>query len=406
MKQNIGSIAMILLIAGSFHACEKGREENIYSFRSGRETRWISFENPNGEKGRGGTINRGAKGKAFDNIKAGETKVIMDVDGPGIIHRWWATIDNRSPEMLRSLRIDMYWDHEEKPAVSVPFGDFFGPGLGLTAAYESELFSSPEGKSFNSYLKMPFRKHAKITVTNESDRQLNHLFYDINYELRNRLPANTLYLHAYWNRSWDTPPGEDYVILPELQGSGRFLGCQIGLNVDPLYGDTWWGEGEVKMYLDGDGELPTLVGTGTEDYIGTGWSQGLFNNRFQGCLISDTVKKQWTFYRYHIPDPVWFNTDIRVTIQQMGGDRMNQVRSLMDKGVPLIPVTVGIVDHMVPLLDMDPPATLGDPRLPEVGWTNFYRTDDYSSVAYFYLNKPSSDLPGLPGLNVRLHDLR
>jgi len=406
MRYHYRSIIFVLIMVGVFVACGEPRSHEIYSMPSGRETRWVSFENPSGAKGQGGLINRGAKGKAFDHIKAGETKVILDVKGPGIIHRWWATIDNRSPEMLRSLRIDMYWDNEEKPAVSVPFGDFFGPGLGKTAAYESELFSSPEGKSFNAYLKMPFRKHARITVTNESDRQLNHLFYDINYELVKRLPVNTLYLHAFWNRSWDTPAGEDYTILPQIAGRGRFLGCHIGLNVNPAYGDTWWGEGEVKMYLDGDDDYPTLVGTGTEDYIGTGWSQGKFNNRFQGCLISDPEKQQWTFYRYHVPDPVWFGKDIRVTIQQMGGDRMNKVLDLMDAGVDLIPVTVGIVDHVVPLLDMDPPATLGDPRLPKVGWTNFYRTDDYSSVAFFYLDKPSSDLPELPPLNVRLHDLR
>lgn len=406
MKISIWFTLYLLFMSAFFSACTIRQEEGVYLMPEGRETRWVSFENPGGEKGKGGLVNRGAKGKAFDKIESGETKVIMDVKGPGIIHRWWATIDDRSAEMLRSLRIDMYWDHAEKPAVSVPFGDFFGPGLGKTAAYESELFSSPEGKSFNSYLKMPFKEHARITVTNESGRQLNHLFYDINYERVKKLPANTLYFHAFWNRSWDTPPGEDYVILPELSGRGRYLGCQIGLNVDPAYGDTWWGEGEVKMYLDGDGDHPTLVGTGTEDYIGTGWSQGRFNNRFQGCLISDAEKKQWTFYRFHIPDPVWFHEDIRVTIQQMGGDRMDKVRALMDKDVPLIPVTVGVVDHMLPLLDMEPVGTLGDPRIPRKGWTNFYRTDDYSSVAYFYLDKPATDLPPLPALDIRLHDLR
>ena len=119
----------------------------MYSFNDNASTRWSSPENRNGVKGAGGKENSTAKGHAYDAIKAGESYVLLETDGPGIINRMWVTINDRSPEMLRSLRLDMYWDGENKPAVSVPFGDFFGVGLGKTTVFQNALFASPEGRS-------------------------------------------------------------------------------------------------------------------------------------------------------------------------------------------------------------------------------------------------------------------
>jgi hypothetical protein len=168
----------------------------------------------------------------------------------------------------------------------------------------------------------------------------------------------------------------------------------MGIITDPHYQKSWWGEGEVKIYLDGDDNLPTLNGTGTEDYIGTGWGQGVFIHQFQGCLVADEPNRQWAFYRYHVPDPVFFQQDCKVTIQVMGGDMINKVREYKKNGAPMIPVTVSTDKGFLKLLEQNPVPDLMDEKLPE-GWTNFYRSDDVSATVYFYLHKPTNELPAL-----------
>lgn len=360
----------------------------------GTVTRWTSFENPDGEKGAGGMENQGAKGHAFENVEAGETVTLLDLEGAGVIKRIWLTIIDRSPEMLRSMRIDMYWDEAEKPAVSAPLGDFFGISLGQTVPFESALFTNPEGRSFNSFVPMPFKEGARITVTNESGTDLRMLFYDINLLKVDEHGEDVLYFHAYWNRNLKTSLREDFEILPRIEGSGRFLGTNIGILTNPLYGDSWWGEGEVKMYVDGDGEYPTLVGSGTEDYVGTAWGQGTYAHDYQGSPVAEPATGEFAFYRYHIPDPVYFKNDIKVTIQQIGGAPTERVRAMEKEGAPMIPISTDHDSGFVKLLEMSPKPGLHDPDFPE-GWTNFYRRDDVSATAYFYLDKPTSSLPNL-----------
>ncbi|TNF41357.1 MAG: DUF2961 domain-containing protein, partial [Bacteroidetes bacterium] len=296
-------------------------------------------------------------------------------------------------------------DGEVKPAVSAPFGDFFGNGLGRMVAHQNELFANPEGRSFNCFIPMPFKTAAKVVVSNEGSADLNMLFYDINFvQIKEWNPEN-LYFHCYWNRDTATTPGVDYTILPKIEGKGRFLGVNFGVIGNPVYQKSWWGEGEVKMYLDGDGDLPTLVGTGTEDYIGIAWGQGAFVNRYTGCLVADTDKDHWTFYRYHIPDPVMFKTDLRVTIQAMGGNNKQKVIEMLDKGVPLIPVTIQNEKNFIRLMDSIQPVDLKNPELID-GWTNFYRSDDWSSTAFFYLEKPVNQLPELARTEIRTYKLK
>lgn len=378
--------------------------QELYTFPAGKpQTGWSSFENPKGLKGKGGAENKGAKGHASEMLRPGETKVLLDVQGAGSIQRIWMTVSDRSPQMLRSLVLHMYWDGEKKPAVSVPLGDFFGIGLGRTASFQSALFANPEGRSFNCYIPMPFRKGARIVIVNESDKSEN-LFYDINFvRVPNHAPE-VLYFHGYWNRNTGTELGEDFELLPKVSGKGRFLGCNLGIITDTAYGQSWWGEGEVKIYLDGDGQLPTLVGSGTEDYVGTGWGQGAYTHWYQGSPVADAEKRQWAFYRYHIPDPVYFYTDCRVTIQQMGGDQGENVKKLALSGARLIPVTVAIESGYIKLLEMNPVPKLTDANFPS-GWTNFYRKDNLSATAYFYLNKPVSSLPSLASLKERVEGL-
>jgi hypothetical protein len=378
---------------------------NMFEYSDNIEPRWVSFENITGSKGRGGMENYGAKGHACDSITAGSTKTLLKIEGPGVINRIWITISDRSPEMLRSLIINMYWDNEEKPAVSVPFGDFFGIGLGKTTVYENALFANPEGRSFNCFIQMPFKEAARIELVNDSDADLPMVFYDIDLQLMKTWDDSFLYFHSYWHRDTATMLENDFEIMPPVNGKGRFLGSNICINANPRYKDCWWGEGEVKIYLNGDNEYPTLIGSGTEDYIGTAWGQGQFCNKYTGCLVADSKNLQWAFYRYHISDPVYFKTDCRVTIQQIGGNIKDQVIELQKQKVNLIPITIHEAPKMIHIYKKDSSVNLEDPELPNA-WTNFYRSDDLAATAYFYLNSPGNELPALQQLSVRVYKLK
>jgi hypothetical protein len=331
--------------------------------------------------------------------------VLLDVTGPGIISRIWLTVADRSPEMLRSLKLEMFWDNEAKAAVSVPLGDFFGVGLGRTARFHNALFASPEGRSFISFVPMPFKRGARIQVTNESAKELTHIYFDVDYQVPAKWSDNNLYFHAYWSRDVATTIGRDFELLPRVTGRGRFLGVSVGVNANPVYKDTWWGEGEVKIFLDGDRDHPTFAGTGSEDYIGTGWGEGEFFNDFSGCLVADEKHLQWAFYRFQIPDPVFFESGCRVTLQQIGGGPRATLAALQHANVPLVPVSVDIEGKVVLLYREGAVARADDPKLPD-GWMNFYRSDDVSATAYFYLGRPSDDLPALQPVASRTEALK
>ena len=355
-------IPFIILITLSIF--QELRAQQLYEMPKGAQSRVSSFENMNGVKGNGGRENNGAKGHAFEQVKAGETKTLLDIKGAGVIGRIWCTASDRSPEMLRSLRIKIYWEGAMKPAVDVPLGDFFCAGLGIMTAFQSTLFADPEGRSLICYIPMPYRKGAKITVTNEGSKNLDLFFFDIDFTEISKPPSDMLYFHAFWNRAKKISLGSDFELLPTIKGRGRFIGANIGVNTDSSYGSTWWGEGEVKMFLDGDSSHPTINGTGAEDYAGSGWGLGTFANLYDGCTVADEKNGRYCFYRFHIPDPVYFQKSFRATIQEMGGGPDSLVQSLKTKGLPLIPVTTSF------------------------GWTNFFRINDYSATSYFYLDRP------------------
>jgi len=367
---------------------------NLFEFPEGMQTRWSSFENLQAAKGAGGKSNRGGKGASCLCVHAGETQVLLDAQGPGVVRRIWLTVSKRTPEMLRSLRIDCYWDGAATPAVSAPLGDFFGVGLGRMSAFECDLFASPEARSFVSYLPMPFRNNARITLTNESPHKLDMLFFDINYTLE-PVSAEALYLHAIFRRENPTTLRQDFEILPRVQGRGRYLGTNLGVIANPLYDGSWWGEGEVKCYLDGDQQWPTLCGTGTEDYIGTGWGQKVFAQRYHGATIGDEANRQWAYYRYHVVDPIVFAHDCRVTIQQMGGTQLHKFLTIRDRGAAVEAATAQGV------LLLEPGARFQPHEFPQDAWVNFFREDDVSAVAYFYLDRPENGLPAMPQVALR-----
>jgi hypothetical protein len=365
----------------------------LFVLPEGVETRWASPENPKGLRGQAGQANAGRKGRPCVPLKAGEALVLAEANNTsGTIRRIWITIDNRSPQMLRGLKIECFWDGATTPAVAAPIGDFFGTGLGKMVPFQAALFSNPEGRSFNCSVPMPFHKGMKIIVTNESGKDLGSLFYDVDYTVGDKHSADVLYFHAHWRRENPTTLQKDYEILPRVAGKGRYLGSNIGVIADQkFYFKSWWGEGEVKVYLDGDTALPTLCGTGTEDYIGTAWGQGRYDNLYQGCHVADHEKMQFCFYRYHVLDPIYFRKDIRVTIHQIGCWDPTSKAQLHQLGQPVYRIGQGLntVD-------------LGKDTSP---YGLFERQDDWSSCAYFYLDRPTSGLPALAPVEQRVAGL-
>jgi hypothetical protein len=389
---------LLLLLAGGQVSAQQ-----LYRSVPGASSRVSSFENLNGVKGQGGKDNATGKGHAYEDLKAGVTKTLLEVSSAGIVQRIWVTISDRSPAMLRSLRLRMYWDGRDKPAVDVPFGDFFSAAI-RPVAFQSALFSDPEGRSFVCTIPMPFRKGARITLTNEAASDLQLLFFDIDFITQSELPPDDLYFHACWTRTNGAPVGDDAVLLPPVTGRGRFLGVSVGVNTNPAYGKSWFGEGEVKVWLDGDQQYPTINGTGTEDYVGTGWGMGAFIHPFQGCLVADTAPQRYAFYRWHVPDAIYFEKDCRVSMQQIGGWGKNDVLALQANGAKLKPVTIGSADGFHKLLE--PGQQDAVKKAAPNDWLNFYRSDDYAATAYFYLDSPADGLPPLAPVADRVRGTR
>lgn len=314
------------------------------------DSRSICAENPTGERGKGGTavgeLGKSRKGKAFLDLEAGKETVLADIAGPGVIHHIWITVQDSSPAgefVLRDLVLRMYWDGNPHPAVETPLGDFFCCGFSAKCQVNSlPIVVAPYG-GFNSFFPMPFRKHARITVENQHGGLIHAFFYTVNYTLED-VPEETAYFYAQWRRTKNSTLGEDYVIVDGIKGRGHYVGTYLAWSA---LGRHWWGEGEIKMYIDGDKEFPTICGTGVEDYVGGAWcfcefdeygnKKGVatYSAPFMGypyhCTVSRPMHIYDTdavpvhgLYRWHIMDPIRFKSDLRVTIQQIGynGDHL------------------------------------------------------------------------------------
>ena len=285
------------------------------------DSRAVTFENPTGALGAGGRTHSGRKGAPARIIGIGERVVLADVDGPGTVRHIWMTFPPAAPEIMRAMVLEVFYDGLDEPSVSAPCLDFFGLAHGRPAAYDSALTSVPEGRGFNAYFPMPFRKHVRIELLNASARA-QHFFYQIDYTLEPSLPDEAGYLHATFRRENPTVMRRDFVIAEGLRGPGRFLGCSVGVRV--LDEGVWYGEGEVKVYRDGDDEYPTICGTGVEDYVGSAWGMGQHSALYAGApLVVEPPERRAqpdfvSFYRWHVPDPIVFARELRVTIQQIG----------------------------------------------------------------------------------------
>jgi hypothetical protein len=288
---------------------------------TGLDSRAITFENPTGARGAGGSARGGRKGAPSRRIEPGERVVLADLEGPGTIRHVWMTFPPAPPEVMRALVLEVFYDGADLPSISVPGLDFFGLPHGRPVAFASALTSAQEGRGFNSYLPMPFREHLRVEVTNAAPRALE-LYYQLDVTLTAALPDEAGIVHATFRRENPTTMTRDFVIADGLRGPGRFIGCAVGLRV--VDEGFWYGEGEVKVYRDGDGDLPTICGTGLEDYVGTAWGMGAHHAPFAGAPLDVPRSPRAAlphlvgFYRWHLPDPIVFTDDMRVTIQQIG----------------------------------------------------------------------------------------
>ena len=298
------------------------------------DSRSISFENPRGERGAGGSTANGRKGSPNKWISPGEKVVLADIQGAGRIRHFWMTFMADIPEEMRAVWMEVYYDDLDSPSISVPCLDFFGLPHGRPVAYYSALTSVQEAHGFNAYFPMPFRKRIRMELTNSGSKAIN-LYYQVDYTLEPFDPQEG-YLHVTFNRENLTTLKRDFTIAAGLHGPGRFLGSSIGIRVQQD-GMLWFGEGEFKVYRDGDTQLPTICGTGLEDYLGSAWGlAGQHTALYSGLpsyvaaprkesgppsmeeVLNAPMPDFVGFYRWHIPDPIIFKESFRATIQQIG----------------------------------------------------------------------------------------
>jgi len=321
---------------------------------------------------RASSYDRSGANADFRTIAAGETLALLDDDGPGIISHVWFTIASGDPNHLKALVLRMYWNGESTPSVETPVGDFFGLGLGDYHLYHSFPLSVGSDKALNSFFPMPFQKHARITVTNEGLRKVDAFYFNIDYRAYGKpLPPDLLYFHAQYRQSapahgWTTQwrsngdplvndkknlNGEGNYVWMEATGRGHFVGVTMAVLQNQ---DGWWGEGDDMFFVDGEA-LPSINGTGSEDYFLGAWdfgghqfSYGLFGAPLVGA---ERAGGRWSLYRFHLDSPIPFTKSLRATIEH------------------------GHANH---------------------------RSDDYFSVAYWYQTEPHAAFPALPPLEERI----
>ncbi len=289
------------------------------------KTRSICAENPDGAKGGGAKavpeggpaadLGPGWKVRPCITVKAGETVTLADISGSGIIQHIWITVAEAA---YRDCILRMYWDGEATPSVEVPLGDFFCCGHGLRAKVNSLPIAVNPSGGMNNYFPLPFANSARITVENQRWEDIGGFFYQITYA-ETAVPDEAARFHAQWRKSLGTREHPEHVILDGIRGRGQYVGTYLAWT---QLSDGWWGEGEVKFFLDGDTDFPTICGTGTEDYFGGAWGFGdTFSTPFLGYPLwqrePDRVPKHG-LYRWHLMDPIRFDQDLRVTIQELG----------------------------------------------------------------------------------------
>jgi hypothetical protein len=316
----------------------------------------------------------GGNGDAWP-VLAGETKEVFSSSGPGVITHIWFTIAARSSYHLKEIVLRIYWDGQEKPSVETPVGDFFGLNLGQYNLYQSAFLNCSSVKALNCYFAMPFRKSARITVTNEGKQKVGAFYSNIDYQLVPSLPERSLYFHAQYrqatpNRAVGFAPGEkelnldgknNYVFC-ETRGAGHLMGVTLGVLQNH---DDWMGEGDDMIFVD-DETKPVINGTGLEDYFNGAWgfTGGQFANLYNGAHLINLLDVnnagfvaggRYCLYRWHADNPVTFRKYLKHTIEHGHADD---------------------------------------------------RADNFYSVAYWYQSEPYTDFPALPPVEERIVTLK
>ena len=350
-------VVVFLLMLGCA-SCHRGVNvaAKPYLLDTGLVSRSISFENPTGAPGEAGKaasrLGEGRKGAPSIRLKPGQEVQLCDIKGPGTIRHIWMTTANE-PNNLRGLVIRAWWDGQQHPSIECPIGDFMGFAHGKVMPYDSAVHSLGKNAGMNIWLPMPFTKRAKITLTSEGTKEVP-LFYQIDYTIGDRHPRDVGRLHVLFRRENPTTIKQDFAILPERKNKGRYIGAVIGIrNTHP---GQWWGEGEIKVYMDGDTEFPTICGTGSEDYVGLSYGMQQTPYFYNGCNLTD--KNFVSMYRWHLPDPIAWQKDCRITIQQIAWKQ-------------------GLAETQ----------------------------DDWSSATFWYEPTPSAPLPAMPDVKARTADI-
>ena len=361
------SISTVLFVF--FYSCsneEVNSSGSLYDLGNKLESRSASFENPTGEAGQGGQsaspLGTGRKGFPAKAISAGETVVLCEVNSPGTIRHIWMTGSFKDdPLALRSMVIRAYWENQEHPSIECPLGDFMGSANARINAYQSAVHSTGINAALNIWLPMPFREHARITLSNEGEGDVT-VYYQVDYTVGDQHPEDLGRLHVCFLRDNPTTLKEDFVLLPQRKGKGRFIGAVLGIRT---LEENWWGEGEIKIYMDGDKEFPTICGTGSEDYVCLSYGMQETPYLYHGC--SWNRDGFISMYRWHLPDPIFWKEECRITIQQIGYEHARGETT----GTPL-----------------------------------YERQDDWSSATFWYETVPAAPLPDFPDLASRSADLK
>ena len=361
------------------------RTHPIYHHRPGLQTIWSNIKNPTGRPGRCG------KDACFPRLAPGDRMVLAELDGPGVIDMFWLTLDwpvkDPFPEsMLRnqSIIVECFWDDAEIPAVSAPIGDFFGHLLGYDRPFENAFFDDPSGRSFRTFIPMPFRKRARIELLNGFREPVN-VFHDVRMRRNVELLPEDGYFHAYWQRC---PPeagnvGKDHEILPWVNGGGCYLGTHLGLMSDPGNPLAWHCQ-TIRFFLDGDLVSPTLMTATLDDYCGSSWDYDLcYAHQDGGLLFSHRFASghgHHGLYCYHRRDPVYFDAACRVTMRFGCDVHLGYLVTLVQQD----PVLLSRLSLPAPFPELEQRA-----RTSPEDVIHCDRMDDLSSVALYYLNTPA-----------------
>ncbi|HUT34335.1 MAG TPA: glycoside hydrolase family 172 protein [Planctomycetota bacterium] len=301
------------------------------------KSRSICAENFTGEKGKAGMATEGTGARCARDlgqgwkvspsvrIKAGETFTLAHINGSGAVQHMWISGDvSLKGPGARFFILRIYWDGQEQPSVECPVADFFASGWGVYAQINSLPVAVNPNRAYNCYWEMPFRKECRITLENRHNDDIT-CYYQIDYTLTD-VPDDAAHFHAQFRRVNPLPYKQVSTIVDGVRGTGQYVGTALAWGVNNT---GWWGEGEIKFYLDGDGEFPTICGTGTEDYFGGCYNWDVagqytpYSTPFLGMQVfrpDGAYRSQMRFamYRWHVMDPIRFERDLRVTIQALG----------------------------------------------------------------------------------------